>query len=82
MEKDMTKENRNSHLAMLPKTMIAPGLHEIKQVELYTKYRPLIPEQYRDELCPKPSDVVIGNISKQQNDKQKARISKQMNTGE
>jgi hypothetical protein len=82
MEKSMSREKRSNLLSQLPKSMIAPGLREIKQVELYTKYRPLVPEQYWDELCPKPSDEVIGNIAKQRNEKQKARISKQINTNE
>ena len=31
----------------------------IKQVELYSKYRPLVPKEYRDECCPKPCKEVI-----------------------
>jgi hypothetical protein len=42
--------------------MIVPGSSEIKQIELYAKYRPIIPEQNIDEQCPQPSDEVIGNI--------------------
>jgi hypothetical protein len=40
-------------------TLPAPGLKEIKQVELYTKYRPLVPEEYR----PKPSDEVLKRVA-------------------
>jgi hypothetical protein len=40
----------------------APGLKEIK---LYTKYRPLVPEIYQDELCPKPSDEVLKRVARQ-----------------
>jgi hypothetical protein len=54
----------------------APGLREIKQVELYTKYRPLVPEMYRDELCPKPSDEILKRIAKQKDDKRKSKRSK------
>ena len=32
-----------------------PGLRNIKQVDLYHKWGPLIPEEFRDEICPKPS---------------------------
>jgi hypothetical protein len=28
------------------------GLRESKQVEVWKKYRPLVPEEYRDECCP------------------------------
>ena len=34
------------------------GLKPIKQVELFTKWRPMIPEEFRDEICPRPSDDV------------------------
>ena len=34
--------------------MTPPGIRQIKKNELYTKWRPLIPEQYQDDLCPKP----------------------------
>jgi hypothetical protein len=54
----------------------APGLREIKQVELYTKYRPLVPEMYRDELCPTPSDEILKRIAKQKDDKRKSKRSK------
>jgi hypothetical protein len=36
-----------------------PGLKEIKQCELYNKYRPLLTLEYRDILCPKPADDVL-----------------------
>ena len=36
-----------------------PGTREIKQVELFIKWRPLIPEKYRDLTCPKPPPEII-----------------------
>jgi hypothetical protein len=36
-----------------------PGLREIKQVELYTKLKKFVPLQWRDEICPKPSDETL-----------------------
>ena len=41
-----TKANHND---------IAP----IKQLELYEKFRPLIPKQYQDETCPYPGDEIF-----------------------
>lgn len=64
------------HLAILsgtPKQMKAPGLREIKQVELYTKYRPLIPEKYRDGLCPQPSDKVMKSVKLDRKEKQNGK---------
>jgi hypothetical protein len=66
-------EQRSELLTQQPATLFAPDLREIKQVELYMKYRPLIPQMYRDELCPKPSDQVIENISKQKSQKGKKK---------
>jgi hypothetical protein len=37
-------------------------LREIKQVELYTKWRKFVPSQYRDIVYPKPSDDVLGRV--------------------
>ena len=33
-----------------PKT--APGIKPMKQVELATKWRPLVPVEYQDDICP------------------------------
>ena len=32
-----------------PDTIPEPGIKEIKRVELYSKYRPLLPEEFQDE---------------------------------
>jgi hypothetical protein len=37
----------------------APGLKDIKQVELYTKFRKFVPVEFRDEICPRPSQQVL-----------------------
>ena len=38
----------------------APGINIYKQVEMYTKYLPVVPEEHwGDELCVKPSDEII-----------------------
>ena len=36
-----------------------PGLKPIKQVEFYTKLRPLVPDEYKDDIRPKPHDSVL-----------------------
>ena len=40
------------------------GLKPIKQVHLYTKWRKFIPQQYRDETCPLPSNETIRTVKK------------------
>jgi hypothetical protein len=36
-----------------------PGVKEIKQVELFTKRREYVPEDYKDEMCPKVKMEII-----------------------
>lgn len=40
----------------------APGLKPRKQVEMYTKWRPLLPEDKKDITCPRPSDQVFAAV--------------------
>ena len=49
------------------------GLKPIKQVELWKKWAPLIPEKYRADTCPKPSDEVINSIKERNREKSKNR---------
>ena len=51
----------------------ASGMKEIKKVELYTKWRKLIPAPYQDVICPKPADEIINKVKK---DKAKQAKSK------
>ena len=50
-----------------------PGLKPIKQVKLYTKWRPVVPEEFRDLIRPKPNDRVLESVEKQKSEKQKAK---------
>jgi hypothetical protein len=54
----------------------APGLREIKQVEMYSKFRKFVPVEFRDEICPRPSQQVLENIKKARSEKAKARSEK------
>ena len=56
-----------------PELESAPGLSEIKQVELYTKWRKLIPDQFQDDVCPKPTDEVLNKVKKDKADKAKTK---------
>jgi hypothetical protein len=49
-----------------------PGVKEIKQVELFTKWREYVPIDYKDEMCP---EVAIGVIKQQRREK-KERLAK------
>ena len=70
-KKDCLDEKRVHALRQSPTVLKAPGLREIKQVELFKNYRNLIPEEYRDELCPKLSDEVLRRVKGDTNEKKK-----------
>jgi hypothetical protein len=54
-----------------------PGLRDIKQVELWKKYRPLVPEEFRDELCPMPPKEILDGEKNRKNMKSKLmRVAK------
>ena len=51
----------------------SPGIPEIKRVEIFTKWRPLLPPYVRDLTCPLPLDVVIQKIKDKQNTKRRKK---------
>jgi hypothetical protein len=77
-------DQRNAMLLERP-TPLYPrrlGLREIKQVELWKKYRPLIPEEYRDELCPMPAKEILEGEKNRKNAKSKMkRLEKKKKEG-
>jgi hypothetical protein len=74
-KRNVTDEQRKSILLEGPTPLYAtkPGLREIKQVELWSKYRPLIPKEYRDECCPRPCKEVIEREKNKKNAKGKLK---------
>lgn len=55
---------------------VAPGIPPIKQVELFSKYRALIPEEFRNTTCPDPGDDIKMKIKSERNTKQRERNKK------
>ena len=71
--------NRNGQQELsryILKQVAAPGLKEIKQVELYSKFRKFVPVEFRDEICPRPSEQVLQNIKKARSEKAKERTTR------
>ncbi len=66
--RDRVQSLQSYNLALIP----APGLKDIKQVELYTKFRKFVPFEFRDEICPRPAQQVIDNIKKARSEKARA----------
>ena len=54
----------------------APGLKPIKQVELYQKWRPLVPEEFADEICPKPPDSILETVKNERAEKKAKKAPK------
>ena len=50
-----------------------PGLRDIKQVDLYEKWGPLVPVQFRDEICPKPSDKILKSVKEERKAKRNTK---------
>ena len=65
----------NSLSVLFPELEKVPGIADIKKVELYTKWRKLIPSQYQDEICPKPEDNVLLKVKAQKAKKTKAKLA-------
>ena len=74
----LNPEQRTEAIAKMEQNLeqlVPPPLRAIKQVELYSKWRPLIPEKYRDITCPKPSDEIIESIKSEKREKVKKRTA-------
>ena len=55
------------------RAIVPPGIPPIKQVELFTKYRGLIPEAFRETTCPDPGEEIKKKIRSDRNTKQRER---------
>ena len=54
---------RKDQLRQIPRSKIKdPGVAEIKQVELYTKYRKFVPFQFQEDICPYPGKDIMERI--------------------
>jgi hypothetical protein len=74
-KKGVSEADRDSILTQQPTLLypMKPGLREIKQVELWSKYRPLVPAKFREECCPKPAEGVINRERNKKNAKGKLK---------
>ena len=52
-----------------PVMVSTPGLAEIKQVELFTKWRPFVPEEFKNEICPEPPKAVLDKVKLEKKNK-------------
>jgi hypothetical protein len=54
----------------------APGIREIKQVELWKNWRQYIPHPHKDLICPEPPQEIIERIKKEKSNKVKEKTQK------
>ena len=52
-----------------------PGPKPIKQAELYKQWRPVVPEEFRDEICPNSSDRIFDRVKTKRAQKPKSKKS-------
>ena len=52
-----------------------PGFFEIKQCELYQKWRPFLKQENRDITCPRPAQTNLDCIKNKKNEKARARTA-------
>ena len=75
----MSTPERRAAISKMPdelEVLPRPELRDIKAVELYTKWRPIIPSWARDLTCPKPSDDVLQKVKLSRSVKIKERTQK------
>jgi hypothetical protein len=65
----LSDERRKEIQDYVFETLKPPGLRQIKQVELYKKFRPCVPRKYWAETCPKTTDEVIDLVRKERANK-------------
>ena len=71
-ERELAISKMPDKLEVLPR----PKLRDIKAVELYTKWRPILPSWARNVTCPKPTDAVLQKVKLSRSVKIKERTQK------
>ena len=76
MKKRVANPIANRSLLLLtdaPDPLVPPGIQEIKKVELFKKWRPFVPMQHQDSICPHPGQEVLDNVAKDKRNKRNAK---------
>eukprot|EP00536_Pseudo-nitzschia_multiseries_P018531 jgi/Psemu1/56090/gm1.56090_g len=55
-------------------------IKEIKQIELYTKWRKLVPAEFVDIICPYPGDEVMRKFKEERNHKAREQTQRKRDT--
>ena len=61
----LSERARYDHLTSTQTTKLDdPGISPMKQVQMYTMWRPIVPIEFRDEISPRPIDEIISSMKK------------------
>jgi len=60
----LNQSNAKSQCVVRPNPLKSQGLNRIKQINLYEKVRKFVPDEFKDIICPKPTDYT-GNKTTQ-----------------
>ena len=80
---DGVEKNRSELVkSLLPERLYtkAPGMNPRKEVELFTKWRPLVPMEFQDITCPRPSDEIMAMVKNEIYEKRKGKEAKKMSS--
>eukprot|EP00536_Pseudo-nitzschia_multiseries_P006898 jgi/Psemu1/16408/gm1.16408_g len=86
LQKRLTVVDRNRRLREVVRDfvlldLVAPtGIKEIKQIELYTKWRKLVPAEFVNIICPYPGDEVMRKFKEERNRKAREQTQRQRDT--
>jgi|LakMenEpi03Aug12_release.lakeMendotaPanAssembly.Ray.scaffolds.fasta_scaffold818407_1 hypothetical protein len=57
-----------------------PGLKPIKQVELWKKWSQFVPQQYWEDICPRPSPEIIEQVAQERNKSRREKVASRRST--
>lgn len=62
--------------------LVPPGIKPIKQVEMHTKYRFFVPEEFWPEICPEPDQEVVNKVKVEKKEKRSKKNKGKAKVGE
>jgi hypothetical protein len=74
IEKTTTNREKMLHSKLV--MLDAPGQKDFKQVELFTKFRKYVPEEWQDKTCPPPDDAVLAKFKIEKSERMRSNFEK------
>lgn len=67
----LNQSNAKSQCRIEPSSLLPPGINLTKQINLYEKVRQFVPDDFKDDICPKPTDYKDNKYDKAKTIKRK-----------